>query len=215
MTFDLADHLGLMQRAVRNLERDGKPAKAVIASRVYQTDAADLWDALTRPERIKRWFAPVSGDLRQGGKYQVEGNASGTITECAPHQRIALTWEFGGGVSWVELNLTSEGKDTRLELKHIAHIDPHWGKFGPGAVGVGWDISFMGLARHLAEPAAAVAPEAVEGWYATEEYKDLVRATSDDWGRAAIAAGDDRGHALEAAEATRAFYTGETPPSVE
>lgn len=212
MTFDLSDHLGLMQRAVHNLERDGKPAKAVIAARVYPTDAADLWDALTRPERIKRWFAPVSGDLRQGGSYQVEGNASGSITECAPHQHIALTWEFGGGISWVELRLTPEGEGTRLELTHTAHIDPHWDKFGPGAVGVGWDLSFMGLARHIAEPSTAVAAEAVEGWYATDEYKGLVRTTSDDWGRAAIGAGEERGHALAAAETTRAFYTGETPP---
>ncbi len=213
MAFDLSDHLGLMQRDVRNLERDGKPAKAVVASRVYPTDAADLWDALTRPERIKRWFAPVSGDLRLGGAYQVENNASGTITECAPHQRIALTWEFGGGVSWVELSLIPEGDGTRLELTHTAHIDPHWDKFGPGAVGVGWDLSFMGLARHIAEPSVAVAAEAVEGWYATDEYKSLVRTTSDDWGRAAIAAGEERGHALAAAEATRAFYMGETPPA--
>lgn len=45
MAFDLAVHLGAMTREVRNLERDGQPAKAVVASRVYDTDAADLWDA--------------------------------------------------------------------------------------------------------------------------------------------------------------------------
>lgn len=101
MTFDLADHLGAMTRTVTNLERDGQPAKAVIASRVYPTDAADLWDALTRPERIKRWFAPVTGELKLGGRYQVENNAGGTITACEPAKRVVLTWEFGGTVSWV------------------------------------------------------------------------------------------------------------------
>ena len=209
MTFDLEAHLGAMSREVRNTERDGKPAKMVVLSRVYDTDAADLWDALVRPERIKRWFAPVSGDLRLGGRYQVEGNAGGTITACVPDKQVALTWEFGGGISWVELDLVPEAAGTRLELRHIAHIDPHWDKFGPGAVGVGWDLGFMGLARHIAEPDAAVALEAVEAWFATDEYKGLVRATSEGWGQAAIAAGEAQSHALEAAEATRRFYVGE------
>ena len=99
MTFDLADHIGAMTRSVKNLERDGKPMKAVIASRIYDTDAADLWDALTNPERLPRWFAPVTGDFKLGGKYQVEGNAGGTVTTCEPEKKLALTWEFMGGMS--------------------------------------------------------------------------------------------------------------------
>src|SRR6218665_2548357 len=129
MSFDLANHLGAMTRSVRNLERDGQPAKAVIASRVYPTDAADLWDALTQPERLKRWFAPVTGDLTLSGRYHVEGNASGTVLACVPEKSIALTWEFGGAVTWVNLTLTPEGDGTRLELEHIAPISPHWGAY--------------------------------------------------------------------------------------
>ncbi|MEO9230671.1 MAG: hypothetical protein ABI216_17245 [Devosia sp.] len=49
MSFDLADHIGATTRVVRKFERDGEPAKAVIASCIYETDAADLWDALTNP----------------------------------------------------------------------------------------------------------------------------------------------------------------------
>src|SRR5687768_11347765 len=121
MPFDLAAHLGAMSRTVENLERDGKPAKAVIASRVYDTDPADLWDALTNQQRLPRWFAPVSGDLKLGGRFQVEGNAGGTISECERNKRIAATWEFGGGVSWIEVSLTPQDDGTRLELRHIAH----------------------------------------------------------------------------------------------
>lgn len=213
MSFDLAAHLGTMRREVRDLERDGQKAKAVIAARLYDTDAADLWDALTRPERIRRWFAPVSGELVLGGRYQVENNAGGTITECETNRKIALTWEFGGAVSWVNVTLTPQAGGTLLELEHIAHVSPHWDQFGPGAVGVGWDLGFMGLSRHLAEPEADVPAEAVEGWTATREYKDFVRSSSDDWGRADIAAGEDRDAALAAAEATRSFYTGESIPA--
>ena len=211
MTFDLANHLGAMTRAVRNLEKDGQPAKAVVASRIYDTTPADLWDALTRPERIRRWFAPVSGDLRLGGRYQVEGNAGGTVLECEPEKRVALTWEFAGIPSWVTVTLAPEGSGTRLELEHVAHLSPHWDQYGPGAVGVGWDLGFMGLSRHLAEPDADLPAEAVAGWGETQEAKDMMRTTSDDWVRAAIAAGEDRAHALAAAEATRRFYTGEPP----
>lgn len=212
MTFDLAAHLGAMTREVRNLEKDGQPAKAVVASRIYDTTPADLWDALTRPDRIKRWFAPVSGDLQLGGRYQIEGNAEGKILECRTNERIALTWEFGGSVSWVNLTLTEgESGTTLLELEHIAPINPHWENFGPGAVGVGWDLSFMGLSRHLAEPNAAVAAEAVEGWFGSDEATAMIRETSDDWGRADMAAGEDRARALARAEATRRFYSGEPP----
>lgn len=211
MAFDIVAHLGGMTREVRNLEKDGQPAKAVIASRVYDTDAADLWDALTKPERLKRWFAPVTGDLELGGRYHVEGNASGTVTACEPEKSVALTWEFGGFTSWVNLKLTPEGSGTRLELEHIAHISPHWDQFGPGAVGVGWDLSFLGLSAHFERPAEDVRAEGLGGWETSPEAKSLVRAASDDWGRAAIAAGEQPQQARKAAEATRAFYSGEAP----
>ncbi|MGB3337333.1 MAG: SRPBCC family protein [Devosia sp.] len=211
MSFDVAEHLGAIQREVRNTEKDGQPAKVVVASRVYETTPADLWEALTQPERLKRWFAPVSGDLKRGGRYAIEGNASGTVTGCEHEKTLALTWEFGGGISWVNLTLSREGSGTRLELEHVAHISPHWDNYGPGAVGVGWELSLLGLAEHLRRPADDVRTEGVNGWETSDEAKQLVRASSDGWGQGAIAAGEDRNHALNAAEATRRFYSGEVP----
>ena len=42
------------------------------------------------------------------------------------------------------------GPTTRLTLEHIAHEDEEglkfWDQFGPGAVGVGWDLALLGLA---------------------------------------------------------------------
>ena len=60
----------------------------------------------------------------EGGRFQIEGNASGTIQRCnAPHSFTA-TWEYGGEVSWIELRLTSEANGrTRFELEHTAHVD--------------------------------------------------------------------------------------------
>ena len=210
MTFDLTAHMKAMSRTVRNLQRDGKPAKAVVASCTYATDPADLWDAITNPKRLPRWFSPVTGDLKQGGKYQVEGNAGGTITKCEPQKRIEVTWEFMGGMSWVNITLTAKGNGTELELEHIAFVDPHWDNFGPGAVGVGWDLSFLGLAMYLADPGWKKPND--EEWADWPESKGFIRNSSDGWGQAAIGAGEDRAKALESAESTRKFYTGEAPP---
>ena len=211
--YDPTSHLGLVSRAVRNFERDGKPAKAVIAQATYDTDVADLWDALTNPARLPRWFLPVEGELRLGGRYQFIGNAGGTVTECVPLKKIGATWEGGGNVSWVTLTLTPEGERTRLELEHVALVDPNFPPFGPGAVGVGWELGLLGLAVHLETAGAAIDPREGASWPTTPEGKQYIRASSTGWGDADIAAGEEPSKARAGAEMTRQFYTGETPPT--
>ena len=93
MNFDFDACLGAVTRTVAALERDGKPARAVTLSRTYATSIDDLWDAVTNPERLPRWFAPVEGDLKPGGRYQVVGNAGGTIPACQAPRLFDLTWE--------------------------------------------------------------------------------------------------------------------------
>lgn len=209
MPIDFERHLGAMQRTVVALERDGQPARAVVLSRIYDTAAADLWNAITDPPRLRRWFLPVTGELRLGGRYQLEGNAGGTITACEPPQHLALTWEFGGGVSWVTVRLQDEGKDkARLTLEHIAPITDHWTTYGPGAVGVGWDLGLAALAAHIIEPSEKL-DEAT--FSATEAGKLFIRGSSSDWERASVAAGTNVDEARKAARATTAFYTGQPP----
>src|SRR5215469_8649939 len=137
MHIDVGQAIGAVTREVRGLEHEGRPAKAVIATRSYDTGVDDLWDALTDPERIPRWFLPISGELKLGGRYQFQGNAGGIITACGPPRRLAVTWEMGGGVSWLTLTLSPETAGrTRLELEHMAHVEgDFWERFGPGAVG--------------------------------------------------------------------------------
>lgn len=212
MPFDIAAHIAATRREVRNVTQDGQPAKDVIASRLYETDVADLWEAVTDPERIKRWFAPVTGELKLGGRFHIEGNASGTITACEPGQSYAGTWEFGGYTSWIQVAVLAEGEQARLEIHHIApHPNPHWTQYGAGAGGVGWELGLLGLAEHLKRPADDVRAEGMNGWEASDEARELVRTASKDWGRAAIDGGDDPQEALKAAEATRRFYSGEPP----
>jgi len=198
---------GLVVREVRTTERDGVPTRVVVARRTYATDQADLWNALTDQERLPRWFSPVSGELEQGGRYQVEGNAGGVIERCEKPASFAVTWEMGPMVSWLEVRLHPDGDGTTLELRHEAPVDPDfWAQFGPGAVGVGWDLALMGLGLHL-ETRAPVDRAEGEAFALTSGGVAFVRAAAGDWADAAAADGDDATAAHEAADRTVAFYT--------
>ena len=158
MKQELIDSIGAVRREVRACERDGRPARAIIAERTYDTTVKDVWDAITSRDRIPRWLAPIEGDLQLGGRYQVEGNAGGEITACDPPTHLAVTWELGGGVTWLDVHLSDGPGGTLLRLEHVALIDDleQWGPFGPGAVGIGWDLALVGLAEH---PGAHLPPD--------------------------------------------------------
>ncbi|MEM6532767.1 MAG: SRPBCC family protein [Myxococcota bacterium] len=207
MTIDFEYHLGVVERSVASLEVNGRPAHAVTLARNYDTNVDDLWDAVTNPERLPRWFAPVSGDLRVGGRFQLEGNAGGDITTCDAPTHLALTWEIGGEKSWVEVRLSSEGPErSRLALTHTAHHTPHWDTYGSGATGVGWELSVAALELYLVDPTVELNESTL-----TEAPGGMafMRSSSERWGEASITAGLDQGAALAAVKKTTAFYTGE------
>lgn len=208
MNIDIVSHLGAVTRDLVSREHEGRPAQVLTASRDYPTDPDDLWDAITNPQRIPRWFFPISGDLRLGGNYQLEGHASGTITNCDKPNKLTFTWEFNGEVSWVELNLHATETGTHLSLEHIAHVPQEmWDQFGPGAVGVGWDMTLFGLAQHIETQSSISAAEAM-AWLLTEDGKNFVGRSSDDWRRVSVDLGTDPQVAADAADRTTAFYTG-------
>ena len=208
------DQLGAVRRVISSRDHQGKPARVLVAEQTYPTGREDVWDALTNPERIPRWFLPVEGDLRLGGRYQLVGNAGGVIERCDPPESLAVTWEYGGEVTWLEVTLTErEDGETALVLEHIAHVDEtRWAEYGPGAVGVGWDLSLLGLGMHLASGGEPVDPEAFAAWSAGEEGRAFMSRSSLEWCDASIAAGEDPDSARAAAERTTAFYTGQPAP---
>lgn len=201
--------VGATERRVIPTEVDGAPARVVSASRVYAADIAELWEALTSTDRLPRWFAPVTGDLELGGRYQVQGNAGGEIRACEPPHRFALTWEAMGAVSWLAVELTQVADGTQLELQHTQHSDnDFWRQFGPGATGVGWDLALLGLGQHLAG-APDVDPAEAEAWALSAHGKAFSTGCADSWAAADIAAGEDPAAARAAGQATGAFYRGE------
>lgn len=199
------EHAELLNREVRTGERDGKPTKIVIGRRSYPAEQEDVWDALTNAERLPRWFLPVSGDLKVGGRYQFEGNAGGVVEECRKPDLIKATWEGGGQLSWLEIRVAPDGDQTSVELVHEAVVDPEFAEqYGPGAVGVGWDGAFLGLGLHLE---GGERPADVVAWSISPEGLEFHRYACDDWARADIEDGTDPDRARAAADAVFSFYT--------
>jgi uncharacterized protein YndB with AHSA1/START domain len=188
---DITSQVNAIERTVeRQPAADGAGERvSVLLRRSYDAPIGDVWDAVTRPDRIERWFMPISGELRAGGSFQLEGNAGGEILACEPPRLLRAT--FGGPTSIVEVRLTSEGDgDTVLELEHSVPIELAQSGAGALFVGPGWDGALLGLGLFLGgeavgDPvAAASSPEAqafsrqsVHAW--VEVVKDSGTATAD------------------------------------
>jgi uncharacterized protein YndB with AHSA1/START domain len=166
---DIASQLNAIYRKVEQLPpADGSGERvSVLLRRGYDAPIGDVWDAVTQPDRLKRWFMPISGELRVGGSFQLEGNAGGEILTCEPPRLLRVT--FGGPTSVVEVRLSAQGdSNTVLELEHTVPIAMAQSGAGALYVGPGWDGALMGLDLFLrgegvGDPvAAANAPEAQE-----------------------------------------------------
>ena len=202
------DSFRAVDRGLGTADRDGREVRRLTLGRAYPTTTEDLWQALTDPERVPRWFLPLTGDLEVGGRYQLEGNAGGEVLACDPPRSLAVTWEYGGQVSWVTVTLTPAGDGTRLELVHDVPADEHWNTYGPGAVGLGWEMGLRGLAEHVAS-GEAVDPQVFMAGMATDEGRAYLTDCSNAWADARIAAGDDPEESRAAAERCTAAYTGQ------
>jgi len=203
------EQINAVRRQIGDRVLEAGQARVGTISQVYDTGLDDLWDAVTSAERIARWFLPVSGELREGGKYQFEGHAGGTISRCDKPHGFAATWEYNGDVSWVEVRLSAEGDGrARFELEHVAHVaDEFWEKYGPSATGMGWEMGLAGLWLHLRNPAAPRDNDAVAAWTTSEEGKLFQRLSSDRWAEADIESGTDPATARARADRCYAAYT--------
>src|SRR5690349_15175377 len=75
----------------------------------------------------------------------------------------------------------------RFELEHTMHVDDHWDKFGPGAVGVGYDMMLIGLTLHIASSGATVDPAEAMAWLSGPEGARFVRDSNEAWYQAHVA----------------------------
>lgn len=144
---DIARQIAAIGRYVELSGADGGQTVKVTLERRYDAELADVWNALTDPDRISRWMLPISGDLRQGGTFSLEGNASGEILTCDEPDRLVIT--FGGPTSIVDLRLSAEGKQTLLSFDHAVPLELAGGTGGALYVGPGWDGALLALGLYL------------------------------------------------------------------
>ena len=198
---DMLDELAATERGVTRRLDDGTEVVAVSLRRSYRAEVADVWDAVVDPERLRRWFLPVSGDLREGGAFQLEGNVGGEIRRCEPPSHLTVSW--GMPTSLVHLRLAADGDRTVLELEHTVPLDFAGSGAGALYVGPGWDVTVLALANHLRgdvvdDPAA---------WESTLEVQRYSERTIAAWVAVATASGASADDVVAAEGMARAQFT--------
>jgi uncharacterized protein YndB with AHSA1/START domain len=92
---------------------------------VFPASPAEVWEALTEPERLEEWFASeVSLDARPGGegvfRWGDGDERRAVVREIEPEERLVLDWEDDGQVV---LELEEVDGGTRL---HVVETSPEW-----------------------------------------------------------------------------------------
>lgn len=110
-----------LTQVLGRIEQDGDDV-AVVFDRHYATTPADLWQACTEPERLARWFAPVSGELSAGGEFTVHFDDADTprcrVLSCRAPERLVWEWPIRDVRTVVTAELSADGEGTRLVLRH-------------------------------------------------------------------------------------------------
>ncbi|GAA1433051.1 SRPBCC family protein [Microlunatus lacustris] len=107
--------------------------------RHYDAPAADVWSALTDPDRTARWLGRWTGDPASGQVLLTMADEEGTPTEpvtvdrCEPPTRLDVTMTTGDGPWPLTVLVTEEAGRTRLLFTHRL-AEP----FDASAVGPGW-----------------------------------------------------------------------------
>ncbi|MRG95617.1 SRPBCC family protein [Polyangium spumosum] len=207
---DIVKEINAVHRMTRPANLPGGEGHTVRLKRSYDAAIEDVWDAITNPERVRRWFLPLEGDLRLGGFYQLKGNAGGKILRCEPPRLLEVTWTMGPNKddesSKVHVQLSAgEKEETVLELDHTAIVPPGmWDEYGPGAVGLGWDLALLGLGLGLG--GTYLEDHEKDAFGQTPEGGQFMAGCSEAWRVAHEASGAPADQARKSAEATLKFY---------
>lgn len=101
------------------IDHDGRPA--VRFERNFPHSIDRVWDAVTKPEDLQRWFpSGVSHEGRVGGAIAFQGDpysdaSTGTILEFEPKTRFACTW----GPDELHFELAEIGESCRLVVVNV------------------------------------------------------------------------------------------------
>ncbi len=115
----------------------------------FDTGIADVWSAITDPDRAARWIAVVSGDFRVGGEltasFTSDWQGPLRVEVCDEPHRLRLLAGSGDEQTVMEAVLSEDGDGTRLVVEErglpIADLPYH---------GAGWHVHLQDLAALLA-----------------------------------------------------------------
>ena len=116
----------------------------------YENDCADVWSALTDPQRLAKWYGSVHGDLHVGSEFTAfvtasEWDGRGRVDVCVPLQKLEVTmWEVEDAEHTVAGELIEDGDLTTLVLEvRGLQLELVW------AYGAGWQVHLEDLGTHL------------------------------------------------------------------
>jgi uncharacterized protein YndB with AHSA1/START domain len=115
----------------------------------FDTDIADVWSAITDPERTARWIAVVSGDFHVDGELTASFSSSWEgpmrVEVCDAPNRLRLLSGPVGDQTIMEAVLTADGDGTRIVVEErglpVANLPYH---------GAGWHVHLQDLGTELA-----------------------------------------------------------------
>ena len=153
-----------LTQVLGRIERAGESPVALF-DRAYATSVEDLWQACTDPERLARWFAPVTGDLHPGGLFTIHFDDADTpvcrVVTCEAPRLVVWEWPIGVVASLVTVEVRPDGDGSRLLLRHERLTGAQVAGYAAG-----WDTYHRALQAHLDGTAA---PDWDETWSALHE----------------------------------------------
>ncbi|MEV6157279.1 SRPBCC domain-containing protein [Nonomuraea sp. NPDC052129] len=73
---DIVNQINATHREIGNQPVAAGAGRSLLR-RTSDASTEDVWSTCTDPDRIRRWLAPIDGDLRLGGTFQLKDNAGG------------------------------------------------------------------------------------------------------------------------------------------
>ena len=102
--------------------------KPLVVERTYDAPPEQIWQALTDPAEMKKWYFDLPGFKAEAGhQFQFEGGPPEKsylhlceVKASVPNQKLAYSWRYDGypGDSLVTFELFAEGEKTRVKLTH-------------------------------------------------------------------------------------------------
>jgi uncharacterized protein YndB with AHSA1/START domain len=82
---DIEHEIAAIHRQVERRDGDEAPEVGVVVRRTYDAHAPDVWDAIADPDRLRRWFLPVSATCGRAARSSSRATQAGG--SCAASHR--------------------------------------------------------------------------------------------------------------------------------